>query len=295
MRKKVLRAAGLLAALVFVTNLAPEPQLFRITFLGDVMLGRGIQIAADRSKDWHPFRELEPITRWSDVLAANLESPLTIAPPQTDGYMLCARPNMVSALQNASFDLLTLANNHILDCGQTGMEQTRLTLSSLGIHPVGPDPQPVYINLRGRLAGFIALDDVSRAVDVPTVLPLVEDTARMADPLIVSIHWGSEYQPTPAPRQRALASMLANAGVDVIIGHHPHVIQPMEFLPRGTDQPPTLVFYSLGNALFDQHGLPNTRTGALVNLNFGPGGAMLYSVEIFEIDPVKGLILPINP
>lgn len=259
------------------------------------MLGRGIQSAAERSKDWRPFQDLEPSTHWSDVLAANLESPLTIAPPQTGGYMLCARPEMVSALKTASFDLVTLSNNHILDCGEAGKDQTHLTLSALGIHPVGPDAQPVYVNLRGRLAGFIALDDVTRAVDVPTVLPLVEEAARRADPLIISIHWGSEYQPSPAPRQRALASMLANAGADVIIGHHPHVIQPMEFLPRGSGQSPALVFYSLGNALFDQHGLQDTRTGALVNLTFGPAGSLLYSVETFEIDPIDGVIYRKNP
>ncbi|NLF52300.1 MAG: CapA family protein [Leptolinea sp.] len=295
MKDRIFRAAGFLAALVFIIVLSPEPQFFRITFVGDVMLGRGIQSAAERSKDWRPFQDLEPSTYWSDVLAANLESPLTIAPPQTGGYMLCARPEMVSALKTASFDLVTLANNHILDCGEAGKDQTHLTLSGMGIHPVGPDAKPVYINLRGRLAGFIALDDVTRAVDVPSVLPLVEEAARRADPLIISIHWGSEYQPSPAPRQRALASMLANAGADVIIGHHPHVVQPMEFLPRGTDQPPAIVFYSLGNALFDQHGLPDTRTGALVNLNFGPGGTLLYSVETFEIDPVNGVIRRINP
>jgi len=124
---------------------------------------------------------------------------------------------------------------------------------------------------------------------------LVEEASRKADPLIISIHWGTEYQPSPAPRQRALASMLANAGADVIIGHHPHVIQPMEFLPRGSGQPTALVFYSLGNALFDQHGLPDTRTGALVNLTFGPGGSLLYSVETFEIDPIKGVIHRKNP
>ncbi len=285
----------MLAALIFISNLAPEPQIFRITFLGDVMLGRGIETAADRSKDWQPFRDLEPVIRWSDVLAANLESPLTIAPSQTTGFMLCARPSMVSTLKDASFDLVTLANNHILDCGESGLDQTRLTLASYGIYTAGPDAQPVYINLRGRLAGFIALDDVSRPVDVPVVLPVVEAASRQADPLIVSIHWGSEYQPSPAPRQRALASMLAQAGADVIIGHHPHVVQPMEFLARGDNLPPAIVFYSLGNALFDQHGLPDTRTGALVNLNFGPGGVLLYSVDTFEIDPVNGTIRKLNP
>ncbi len=289
-----IRAAGYLAALICILFITPEPQIFRITFLGDVMLGRGIETSANRTKNWQPFEKLEPLTRWSDVLAANLESPLTIAPAVTKGYNLCAQPTQVSTLKSASFDLVTLANNHILDCGEPGLTQTRLTLAAYGILIAGPQTEPVFFTSHGRKAAVIALDDISRAVDIPAVLPVIESTARQADPVIISIHWGSEYQPAPSPRQRALASMLANAGADVIIGHHPHVIQPMEFLPRGNNSSPAMVFYSLGNALFDQHSLPDTRKGAAVSLTYGPGGAILYSIDTFEIDPIRGVIRAID-
>jgi gamma-polyglutamate biosynthesis protein CapA len=290
MNKYLIRAAGILAALIFILSIAPEPQIFRITFLGDVMLGRGIESAASRVKNWQPFEKLEPLTRWSDVLAANLESPLTIAPVVTKGYALCAKPTRVETLKFASFDLVTLANNHILDCGESGLDQTRLTLAAYHIQAAGPKMDPVFFTFHGRTIAVIALDDISQAVDVPVVLPMIESVARQADPVIISIHWGSEYQPAPSPRQRALAAMLAAAGADVIIGHHPHVIQQMEFLPRGKNLPPAMVFYSLGNALFDQHGLQDTRIGAAVSLTYGPGGAILYSVDTFEIDPIRGVI-----
>jgi gamma-polyglutamate biosynthesis protein CapA len=291
----LIRAAGFLAALFFFLILSPEPQIVQITFLGDVMLGRGINQAASRTTNWQPFMKLRPVIRWADILAANLESPLTTSPVVTSGYALCAPPERAEALQAASFDLVTLANNHTLDCGDAGITQTQSTLQFYGIQSAGPISEPVFFNSHGEKLAFMALDDISSPVDLSRVIPLVESTAHKADGVIISIHWGSEYQSAPSSRQRNMATALANAGADVIIGHHPHVIQPMEKLLRDNGKPPTLVFYSLGNALFDQHGLPDTRTGEAVNLMFGPGGTIRYSINTFEIDPIKGVIRGVLP
>jgi len=291
--KRVSRAAAGLAALIFFFCIAPEPQLIQITFLGDIMLGRGVNSAAARSKNWRPFETLSPITQWADVLAGNLESPLTIAPVVTSGYALCAPPNRVEVLKKASFDLVTLANNHIHDCGDIGIEQTRASLQSFGIQAVGPNPAYVIIKSHNRKLGFLALNDVSVGLDLKSIIPIIQSAARQSDLVIVSIHWGSEYQHEESMRQKVIAAALSRAGADIIIGHHPHVIQPMEMISRGSQKPPTLVFYSLGNALFDQHGLADTRTGEAVTLILGPGGAMQYSTKTFEIDPNNGVILKI--
>ncbi len=259
------------------------------------MLGRGIDRIAARTTNWQPFQKLLPITDWTDILAANLESPLTTAPVVTSGYALCAPPSRVEALKTASFDLVSFSNNHIRDCGDSGILQTRLTLQSSGIHIAGPTPEVITINSHRYTLAVLALDDVLTEVDPPTVIPIVESAALQADLVIVSIHWGSEYQPAPSIRQRYLAAMLAKAGADVIIGHHPHVIQPVESLSRGSGMPPTLVFYSLGNALFDQHGMSDTRTGAAVSLLLGRRKAIQYSINTFDIDPIKGVIREILP
>jgi gamma-polyglutamate biosynthesis protein CapA len=289
------RAAGLLAALICIFSVAPEPQILKITFLGDVMLGRSIDRIASRTKNWQPFQKLFPITEWADILAANLESPLTTAPVETSGYALCASPTRVGALKAASFDLVSLSNNHIQDCGDSGVIQTRLTLQSSGILAAGPNPEIIKINSHGYKLAVLALDDVLTGVDLPTVIPIVKSAALESDLVIISIHWGSEYQPAPSVRQRALAAMLAEAGADIIVGHHPHVIQPVENLTRGPRLSSTLVFYSLGNALFDQHGLSDTRTGEAVSLILGPGGTLQYSINTFEIDPDKAIIQKILP
>ncbi|MEI8131765.1 MAG: CapA family protein [Leptolinea sp.] len=288
-------AACGLAALFLLLIIAPEAYIVQFTFLGDVMLGRGIAQAANRSNDWQPFAALHPLVVSSDLIIANLESPLTIAPVVTKGYALCAPPTQVEALKAARFGLLTLANNHILDCGEIGLNQTSFTLQYTGLQTAGPEIQPIFVDKHGSRFAFLALDDISAAVDMPAVTSVLQSAARQADWVIVSIHWGSEYQPAPSSRQRTLAAALVNAGVDVIVGHHPHVIQPVEKITRGDESKTGLIFYSLGNALFDQQSLPDTRTGAVVNLFFRKGKSVNYSLQRFAIDPRAGIIKALLP
>lgn len=288
-------AARSLAALFILLAISPEPYIIQITFLGDVMLGRGIAQAASRIHDWQPFVALQPVLQSSDFTAANLESPLSDAPVITRGYALCAPPTQVDALTKARFDLLTLANNHNYDCGAIGLDQTRTILQSNELLFTGPELEPVYVSLHGQRVAFLALDDISTAVDMLNVTPVLQAAAAQSDWVIVSIHWGSEYQPAPSGRQKQLASELINAGADVIIGHHPHVIQPVEEIFRKEDKKTCLVVYSLGNAIFDQRSLSDTRTGAIVSLYFGPGGSMRFSEQHFEINPQFGIISRINP
>jgi gamma-polyglutamate biosynthesis protein CapA len=290
-----IRAAGILAALICFLSLAPEPQILQITFLGDVMLGRGINQAANRAETWQPFAKLQPVIGWADILAANLESPLTTAPVITSGYALCAPPTRVEALKEASFDIVTLANNHVNDCGEAGIAETQKILLTNGIKAIGPSPEATLLNSHGRKLAVMALDDIVNPIDLPVVVTEVESASRQVNLVIITIHWGNEYQPAPSSRQRTLAAALVNAGADVIIGHHPHIIQTMESFPRNNGKPPALVFYSLGNALFDQHGLSDTRIGEAVNIMVGPGGTIRFSINTFEIDPNSGVIGSILP
>lgn len=296
MIKRILkRAAGFLTALCFIVSIAPEPYCVQIAFLGDVMLGRGIAQAAARNPNWRPFEALHPFLNTSDIVAANLESPLTNAPIVTEGYALCAPPEQSESLTNAGFDLLSIANNHVFDCGEIGLEQSQMILQSTGLRYVGPDPQPVYLDKHGRRIAFIALDDVSQPIQLSNITPIIQNASRNADVVIISIHWGAEYQPAPSKRQQNLAAEIVNAGADVIIGHHPHIIQPMDILVRDEDGTPVQVFYSLGNALFDQYGLKDTRIGALVILFIPPNGKLKFTAHRFMIDPIEGRIQSIIP
>jgi poly-gamma-glutamate synthesis protein (capsule biosynthesis protein) len=113
--------------------------------------------------------------------------------------------------------------------------------------------------------------------------------------VIVSVHWGAEYQVAPTDRQEALARQFAEAGADLVWGHHPHVLQRAEWIQPSAGSEPaggsTLVLYSLGNALFDQGGLDDTRQSALILVTLEADGVTDVEAIPFEIDVVHSLII----
>ncbi|MBN1139543.1 MAG: CapA family protein [Anaerolineae bacterium] len=238
---------------------------------GDIMLGRGVAQALDG--EWkaafagvlpwpEPGPGSEPI-----LVIANLESPLTARPQLKEGYDLRAPPEAVTALRAAGIDALSLANNHALDAGQPGLSETASVLQAAGIAPwLDETPTAMAPSLYG-----LALDDSAIPLDIAAAAEAVAAAAAHADVVVVSIHWGSEYQAAPSPRQQAIAAALADAGATVIAGHGPHVLQRVEWLGR------TLVAYSLGNFLFDQLYPADCRWGALLQVTVQ--GADIVAVE----------------
>jgi poly-gamma-glutamate synthesis protein (capsule biosynthesis protein) len=107
--------------------------------------------------------------------------------------------------------------------------------------------------------------------------------------VVVSVHWGMEYQGSASDRQEALAQQFAEAGAALIWGHHPHVLQPAVWIPTARGK--TLVLFSLGNALFDQAGLPDTRQSALVLAALDANGMRSARAVPFEIDVARSLIV----
>ena len=226
-----------------------------LAFVGDVMLGRGVAEALGR--DWEAaFVEVRPWLAGADLAWANLESPLTTEPRVTDGRDLRVSPDAVYALGAASFDVVGLSNNHALDAGVAGLLETRRVLQKAAIAPVLDSP--VRQALLPVSLVFLAFDDTAGRLDMEAVREAVSASARATDFVIVSMHWGAEYQVAPTVRQRAIATDLANAGVHLVIGHGPHVLQRVEWMGD------TLVAYSLGNFLFDQPYPIDCRQGAIL-------------------------------
>jgi poly-gamma-glutamate synthesis protein (capsule biosynthesis protein) len=261
-----------------------------LAFLGDLMLGRGVTPSEDS------LAYLAPYLQSADLALANLESPLTTVPSQTSGYNLCASPERVRFLVAAGLDLLSVANNHSLDCGPDGLAETESTLHAAGLTAFGSTDEPVYRTLNGLRLAFLAFEDVSAPLDGEAAAQLIRGAHDSGALVIVSIHWGMEYQGGPSERQRQLAQQFVDAGVILIWGHHPHVLQPAAWIqpPAGSapSSPPqgkpaggsTLVLYSLGNALFDQGGLADTRQSALVLVELGENGVQSAHAIPFEID-----------
>lgn len=250
-----------------------------LALLGDVMLGRGVQPSAET------FAVLEPDLKAADLALANLESPLTVAPVTTASpYALCAPPERVHSLVSAGFDLLSVANNHALDCGAEGLAETQRTLTAAGLGFLSSGP--VYREINGIQLAFLAFNATAPEFDLETAIQAVRSARETGAIVSVSIHWGVEYQSAASPRQQEIAAQLAAAGADLIWGHHPHVLQPAAWIGK------TLVLYSLGNALFDQAGLENTRQSALVLVQLDQTGVVDLRFVPFELNlPQSRLVL----
>jgi len=249
------------------------------------MLGRAVH-ASDQT-----FQVLKPSLETADLALANLESPLTNLPASNSSkYSLCAAPASVKYLTDAGLDLLSLANNHRLDCGEHGLAETESTLTSAGLGYIAPGLQPLFRSINGIKLAFLALD-ATGDLDLKPVLQVVASSRQAGAFVIVSIHWGLEYQSGASPAQKRIASQLADAGAALIWGHHPHVLQPIEWLRDGK----TLVAYSLGNALFDQAGLANTRQSALALVTIDASGVKAINVIPFLIDLTGSRIVASDP
>lgn len=252
---------------------SPAPSV-TLALVGDVMLGRAVHPTPET------FSYLKPFLISADLALANLESPLTTSPVQTESpYALCAPPGNVEYLVDAGFDLLALSNNHNFDCGAKGLAETQLTLTGAGLGFIGPDPEPIYRSINGIQLAFLAFDATTR-FDTEAAAQAVRAARATGAIVVVSIHWGAEYQAGASTGQKQIAERLAEAGAALIWGHHPHVLQPAEWIhDHGT-----LVFYSLGNALFDQYGLDDTRRSALILAKLDAHGVEEFSAIPFLID-----------
>ncbi len=202
----------------------------------------------------------------SDYSVINLESPMCSALETIDksGPTIAADPEVAKALSVVGIDAVCLANNHILDFGRCGLEQTISTLDGKGIRHFGAGlnrrsaETPLRVTIGGRKISVFAFAEQefnvcedktagSALLDPIRIVPLVIDERKRADALIVCIHAGNEFFPYPRPQLRSLCQLLIDLGADAVVGHHPHVPGAYEVY-RGKP-----IFYSLGNLIFDKN------------------------------------------
>ncbi len=270
---------------ILLVSCRPHSSTVTLAFLGDLMLGRGVQAAPDS------LAYLRPELHAADLSLANLESPLTNDPPAATmeaGYNLCAAAPAAGFLGAWGLDLLSLANNHRFDCNLEGTNETIRILTDLGLTPIGPGLEPIYLEINGLKLAFLALDDISSPLDETAAMQAIHSAHVAGTMVVVSIHWGMEFQAGPSERQKALAQQFAEAGAALIVGTHPHVLQPAEWIRTVSGK--TLVLYSLGNAMFDQGGLADTRQAALVAVTLGSKGVKSARAVPFEIDAFHSLV-----
>ncbi len=250
-------------------------QVETILLAGDMMPGRGIEKLMKENSIYYPFLKIVQLLRGVDVVFANLEGPIVeniedIEETAMDEPKFNFRPEVLEAVKWSRINLLSLTNNHILDRGKEGLEETLDWLQRYRIRSIGV-PLPAFAHSRNikdyyfatEQSVFLAFNRVLPFIDYQEEIIKGIQKARQSNPgkiIIVSMHWGDEYQANSGIDERELAAKIVDAGADIIIGHHPHVVWEIEIV-KGKP-----VFYSLGNFIFDRQFLPETREGLTIGL-----------------------------
>ncbi len=265
-----------------------------LVFLGDAMLGRGI---ADihRQLDWNGiFAYLSPEMIEADLSFVNLESPICtkeVKPQKQNQYYLGAPEESLQALVSNGVNIVSLANNHYSDC-----PDLNLTIHALKRNNIleMENNHPQYRIIADNDFAFIAFNTVNQESDLNSMVDIVTDAHRKARSVIVSIHWGLEYQPGIDTFQKVVADKLSKAGAMIIWGHHPHVLQKMVWMKKSSDSRiHTLVMYSLGNAIFDQP-FPDSQKSALIVVKMRGNEIKKIRIIPFVIDIQRGIVIAPN-
>lgn len=270
----------------------------RVIFIGDVMAHQEQINAAKRDGAWDfapQFRRVKPLLEDS-LVVANLETVFAGKDRGFAGYPSFNTPDeLAGELVDFGVDVVTLANNHILDRGFAGAARTIETLDGVGIMwtglgngDIGPG-EPLIFERAGFRWAFVnytygsnnpipSSGDISLNVISDKAVTEGLRRARLASPDVIAafFHWGNEYQLVPTKRQRDLAELSVREGADIVIGTHPHVLQPLEV--TSSDRGFALVAYSLGNFVSNQRTLPRERSVILaVDVERAPGGGARLS------------------
>lgn len=250
--------------------------LVKLMAVGDISL--------QTANDGYPFEDMRQIFESKDVLFGNLETVLTREGQRAEkAILLHSLPEKVSYLKDAGFDILNIANNHIMDLGMEGFHNTLKALRNEELNFIGVNDSPernyaiseeqgIRLGFLGYTEGGFNLPEKGVWINKIELMDIVRDIDSIkgqCDVIIVSLHWGTENVFYPSPKQIELAHELIDAGTTVILGHHPHVIQGIERYKHG------LIAYSLGNFQFKSAKINNS---ILLCLEFSNKGLEDYHI-----------------
>lgn len=256
-----------------------------LIMVGDISYSRGVERIIKKQDDInYPFLKIKNYLQSADLVFGNLETPITQGPEIADFQLIFrSNPGTEQALKQAGFSILSLANNHTLNFGEKGLKNTFNFLKNAGIEYVGAGQndqeayQPVYIEKKGIKFAFLAYNDTdvipanyeasaNRAgtafMRIDKMVEAVKKAKQNADFIIVSMHAGIEYTKKPNDSQINFSHQAIDAGADLVIGHHPHVVQTLEKYKN------KYIFYSLGNFIFDQPQSEATKEGLAIKIYF---------------------------
>jgi poly-gamma-glutamate synthesis protein (capsule biosynthesis protein) len=286
--------------------------------VGDILMHQDVKAVAAKDPEGFQalWRDVSPLFQEADLAFGNLESPVA---PSTGRpgvpFQFNAPETLPAALRACGFTVLSTANNHAFDQGPKGVRETleRLKQGQLLAIGSGVDRSEAealsILERQGIKVAFLAFTDLFnvdlnrratepwvRTLDLEPALRAVREARSRADLVVVSLHWGNEYQHQPTNRQRTIARALVEAGCDVLLGHHPHVLQPLELLEVAGRK--ALVAYSLGNFISNQDRMyradlfpvagGDNRDGVALKLRFErrAGDSATVALQQVEVEPL---------
>ncbi len=265
------------------------PPLNTLLFTGNIVPARCVQAKIDAlGNPDYPYEEVRELIEAADIAVGTLNASLSDFPAMTgcvDTFLLVGRADNAPALARAGFDVMSVATNHIKNCGLSrcgdrAFLDTLQNLRAAGILPVGAGNnveealRPVIVESRGIRFAFVSLGEIESSAfaseDIPGIAPLTEanlreaiTAARAAGDVVIALpHWGPEYSSRPNFSEERFAQIAVEAGADIIVGNHTHVVQGTAVI-EGVP-----VFYGLGNFMFDQGWSQETQQGVILLLTF---------------------------
>jgi poly-gamma-glutamate synthesis protein (capsule biosynthesis protein) len=252
------------------------------------------------------FEQVKPCLEEAQLAFVNLECPISDKGVRNGvkEYTFRATTGLTEGLVSAGIDVVSLANNHVLDYGQTALLDTIQRLDDAGVAHAGAGKNiaeaaaPVIMATPAGTVAVLAASEIvpggfaataqqpgtnAAVPNYEKLITAIKAAAKRTDFVIVSMHWGTEYTNTPNAGQRELAHEMIDAGADLIIGHHPHVIQGMEVYKD------RLIAYSLGDFVFDRHSRRETGEAFVLQVTLAHKGAPYVEVVPVYLDEATGV------
>lgn len=251
---------------------------------GDIIPARAVNLTAVNKNNFTwAFNNIAETLKSADITFINLETPLIKNCKTTnEGMVFCGDIRHLQGLLLSGVNVASLANNHAGNYGESGIKETVELLNKNGISTTGVD-SPLYKEVKGIRFAFLGYDDVTKPqpgvsnANEEKIKQEITAARQNADIVIVQYHWGTEYQSQPDNRQKTLGHLTIDGGADLVIGNHPHWIQPVEFYKD------KLITYAHGNTVFDQEWSQKTKEGVI-------GRYVFYDKKLVDVEYLPLLI-----
>lgn len=288
---------GLSYKKTFNPQISPPSQI-ELVFVGDIMLSREIGNRINIHDDpAFPFLLIKEHVSDADILFGNLENPISSGGGRVGSkYSFRADPKTVKGLMYAGFDVVSLANNHIWDYGSEAFYDTLQILETHNIAYVGAGVSyknahtPKIVSKNGIDVSFLGYTNLApqalttkeegptiAGIDIEEIEKDIAKAQQVGDIVVATFHWGDEYSLSANEFQKEIARAVIDAGADIVVGHHPHVLQEVEEYNGG------VIAYSLGNFVFDQN-FDETKTGGILRVVTEKNSISSYALETVQFN-----------